>query len=130
MSLKEGEALALSSLLETEREGAKHIGMIDFMTFKDNRYNVSLSDCIKTIKDIDEEGFILNSGHSYHFYLTRKLLTREEFVTRMEKLKSYGTIGQNWPTLQLNQGFSLLRISRCNGKDTIPYIIPHNTTGF
>ena len=122
IALKPTEALGISSLVKT-KNGIRHIGMIDFLT--EHAY---LQRCVETVQELGEKGFIVKSSElpeAYHFYSTKDLLTEQQFIESMQRLKTLRSVGTNWPELQLKQGFALLRISTSAHKKSIPYIVAH-----
>lgn len=68
------------------------------------------------------EGFLLESGQSYHYYGIR-LLNVDEWVDFMRRCWQMPQVGRAWPTLQLEDGFSTLRISTSVAKPQLPRVI-------
>ncbi len=97
------------------------MGMIDFYS---GRHLPANGKEKSVVEKIGEEGFFVRTDNSYHFYTTDRLFTENEFRERMEQIALSPEIGSHWPKLQLNQGYSLLRITPCTAKPLAPYIVP------
>lgn len=98
----------------------KHIPMIDFECPINKENKVKILNLISELGQKD--GFLLESGQSYHFY-GAKLLEEMEWKKFNEKLAKNELIGQTWPKLQVEDGFSVLRITTSPLKPTMPKVI-------
>ncbi len=117
---EDGENFGLTSKAKLMDGRIKHIPMIDF---KCSCSDQDFQRVVDTIFDLGErKGFILESGNSYHYWGTH-LLKEEEWRKFMERCREQETIGDTWPSFQIEDGFSVLRISISSAKPQLPRVI-------
>ncbi len=115
-------AIGLTSRVQT-KDGLRHIPMIDFESMEgvsrpDERIDPALN-------KVGIKGMVITSGKSYHFY-GFKLLTTSQWSNFMKVLnKSIPYVDENWPELQLKQGYSMLRLTPSKRKFTQPCYLRH-----
>jgi hypothetical protein len=117
---KEKENLGIKSIVELEDGSARHIPMIDFCCPCSPKNEQKIVRILSFLKQ--DKGFLLESGNSYHYYGIR-LLTEAEWQVFMGQLRMINIVGRIWPSLQLRQNFSVLRVSISLVKPVLPKVI-------
>lgn len=116
---KPEENLGLTSIVKI-RGGERHIPMIDFGC---SCSESNLLEVEKTLLNLGQkQGFVLESGGSYHFY-GMDMLTETEWREFMEKCKKQPAVDKDWPRYQLADKFSALRVSTSTSKPILPKVI-------
>lgn len=95
-------AIGLTSLTQTVK-GQMHIPMIDFSSER-------IANVEATLQTIGMPGLLIDSGKSYHFY-GFVLLNNDQWEYFMEFIDKLRAVDGKWPSLQLEQGYSLLRLT-------------------
>lgn len=108
------DVMAISSRVMT-KNGEGHIPMVDFMEDCDPEEMLARIHAPRNV--------LVYSGNSHHHYDTGKLLTQGEFESYMKLLSEQPEVGTTWPELQIEQGFSLLRITPCASKPFYPELV-------
>lgn len=117
---EEEENLGLTSRVKLANGRIMHIPMIDFRCPCSEQ---NFSKVVKTLSVLGESrGFLLKSGNSYHYYGI-KLLDEKRWRKFMKRCQGESIIGHDWPLFQLQDGFSILRISTSSAKPHPPKII-------
>lgn len=96
-------ALGLTSKVQTS-SGVYHLPMIDFAA---GNHDVKFA-----LEKLHMPGIVVNSGNAGHFYGFH-LLEEDEWRKFMEEIKQHDWVCRNWPALQREQGYSLLRLTPC-----------------
>jgi hypothetical protein len=114
------EAIGLVSPINEMGDKAKHIPMLDFKCEVSDRN----SKIIETfLKKINQPGYLLNSGNSYHFY-GKQLMNKEEWLKlNYQALLMVPYVDQRYIAHRLLSGFSVLRINKTENKPTVPFLI-------
>ena len=105
-------AVALSSGVMT-RQGIRHIPMIDFAN---NAYD---EDAEELVSRLGLAGIFVDSGNSLHFY-GDSLQSERDREKMLCQISEHPDVGQLWSDLQIDQGFSLLRLTPCSVKIHFP----------
>lgn len=113
-------AIGITSRVKT-RNGEKYIPMIDFSARVDWEGDRKIQD---TLKKLNIPGMLVLSGASYHFY-GFNLLDNSEWKSYMESLKGMWGVDCDWPDLQLQQGYSMLRLTPARGKLSQPCFLEY-----
>lgn len=114
------ENLGLVSLVQLENKKRKHIPMVDFCCLCSEE---NLQKVVDTLYVLGEkEGFILESGNSYHYYGCR-VFNQRRWRNFIQQCQKYDIIGNDWPFYQLKDGFSCLRIATSVAKPHLPRVI-------
>jgi len=124
-------AVGLASKVVMNDGSVMHIPMVDLHTgslgimLEDRKiiwYEAKASDLLRIVSRYRLHPAIkVKSGNSYHIYGTR-LKTPEEWKRFMHELRDDNAVGKIWPDLQIQQGFSLLRITPCAQKPYFPEV--------
>ena len=109
-------AAGIASPVQTSR-GRRHIPMIDF---RDERICVEW--VRETIDKIGMRGMIVDSGNSFHFY-GFETLPETEWKDFIEASRNLPMVDEHWPDLQLEQGYSMLRITPSAGRLFQPCVV-------
>ena len=96
-------AAGIASPVQT-RQGKRHIPMIDF------RDRARLEDVEFDLARLNIPGMVVESGNSFHFY-GFETLSQDDWRNFIEESRSLRSVDKNWPDLQLEQGYSMLRIT-------------------
>lgn len=118
------QALGLTSLVRLEEGRKEHLGLVDFHCDKSRE---SLEEVERTLISLNmRKGFIIDSGNSYHF-ISIDSRPWPSYVALLEKMCDYSIIGDNWPRLQIPQGYAVLRATACpkRGKHQEPELITY-----
>jgi hypothetical protein len=107
LGLPSSRALGICSRVHTA-SGVLHIPMIDFKRDQDDVPDNEL-------RKLGIPGMVVRSGRAGHFY-GFDLLTEDEWVAFINELKKYYWVDEHWPDLQLQQGYSMLRITSCTNR--------------
>lgn len=116
------EILGMTSLVKIGGETERHIPMIDFECAISGQ---NLLRVLEVLGSLDQkEGFILESGASYHYYGI-ELISFSKWVAFMKRCESYDIIGSKWIShqLKLKENCSTLRISVAPAKPHLPEVI-------
>ncbi|MFH0852493.1 MAG: hypothetical protein V1845_02740 [bacterium] len=114
------ENMGLVSLVRMDDEKIRHIPMIDFQC---PCCEEGLTEAIRALDWLGQrKGFLLESGRSYHYYGIN-VMTADEWVSFMRDCRERHVIGSSWPMHQLEDGFSVLRISTSISKPQLPKVI-------
>jgi len=117
---REEENIGLTSLVRLSDARICHIPMVDFCNHCSEE---GLKEAMVALYSLGEErGFLVESGHSYHYYGVR-LLKVDGWVDFMRSCQTKPVIGHRWPMLQLEDGFATLRISTSSFKPQLPRVI-------
>ena len=108
-------AVGLTSQVLVEGE-EMHIPMIDFSAGVDWEGDKEVQEALKKV---NIPGMLILSGNSYHFY-GFDLLGKDEWREYMGRLKGLSGVDFDWPDLQLQQGFSMLRLTPATWKLSQP----------
>jgi len=120
MSIGPEIAVGISSRVVMDNGSIMHVPIIDFINPPRPSYESLYSDeFIDLVRKFGLSGVLLESGNSYHFY-GNKLQTPEEREQFIAKISEEELVGKFWPKLQLEQGYSLLRITPCILKPHFP----------
>lgn len=96
-------AAGIASPVQT-RQGKRHIPMIDFCD------RATLAGVEFDLAKLGMHGMIVESGNSFHFY-GFETLSEDDWRSFVEETRGFRSIDKNWPDLQLEQGYSMLRIT-------------------
>ena len=116
------EAIGLTSLVRLNNGTKQHLGLIDFHCEKSkeglNRVRMTLTELGINL------GFILDSGNSYHFVGIQSF-SFGGYMDLLGKMCEFDSIGEDWPSYQISQGYADLRIIACpkRGKPCIPRLV-------
>ncbi len=115
--------LGLTSLvkLKDNRE-QQHLPLIDFNCGKSPEDLAKVYEELKRLKYL--EGYVLDSGRSYH-YIGANVFSDGEFNRFLEDVHELDIVGHNWPRLQKDVGYAVLRLTACpkRGKFQAPRLI-------
>ena len=117
---KKEENFGLTSKVKLEEGQVQHIPMVDFMCPCSDQGPQRVVDTLSVLGE--REGFIVESGKSYHYWGIH-LLSEEEWRNFMRRRQTQEIIGYDWPFSQLQDGFSVLRISTSPTKPHLPKVI-------
>ena len=116
------EAIGLTSLVRLNNGTKQHLGLIDFHCEKSkeglNRVRMTLTELGINL------GFILDSGNSYHFVGIQSF-SFGGYMDLLGKMCEFDSIGEDWPSYQISQGYADLRIIACpkRGKPCVPRLV-------
>ncbi len=96
----------------------KHMMMIDFASRERLRAEFKK----RGVSSLGQ-GFFVDSGNSYHFYSGAAPLEADELHGFYAEIALSASVGKDWPRLQEEQGFSLLRVTPCSDKPFAPEIV-------
>ena len=114
------ENVGLTSIVRLKNGKIKHIPMIDFGCACSDS---NLREVEKTLSNLGErKGFVLESGMSYHYY-GLKLLIDKEWREFMEECKKQPAVDINWPSYQIADKFSVLRVFVSTSKPNLPKVV-------
>ncbi len=115
-------ALGLTSLVRLIGDRKGHLPLIDFNCGKFSEDLMRVYENLKYLKCL--EGYLLDSGRSYHFIGTNPL-DNNEFIRFLNHMSGSEIIGDNWPRLQKETGFAVLRLTACpkRGKPYVPTLV-------
>lgn len=91
----------------------RHIPMLDFNCRKTGE---NLQRILDTLRSNRERGFILDSGHSFHFWGAR-LVPGNQGAAFLSKYRDNKLVDQKYIELSLSRGFTLLRITQNMARD-------------
>jgi hypothetical protein len=118
----EGRALAISSEVRGHDGNRRHVPMLDLRWQPSDR---NLEIVVEVIKASSLRGFIVNSGHSYHFYGS-ELINAPELPAFLGRSLLWGPmIDRRWVAHQLIEGACALRIAPRNpmATDAVPRVV-------
>jgi hypothetical protein len=120
INLKPGTILTISSKIKSGDGSIMHIPMLDFRIASSD---ASLPSAKAAIRQLGLDGWILNSGQSYHFYGAR-MLSVEEFHQFLYKALFFTPIiDYRWIAHQLIEDAAALRISAGSDVQTTPSLV-------
>lgn len=122
-SPKKDYHLGITSLAKTKNGEIFHIPMIDFECPCSGKNILRVAETIKLLRPSGKtNGFILESGQSYHYYGI-DLLSVRDWLIFMNLCKKVQNVDEKWPELQLKRGYSTLRVSISSQKPHLPKVV-------
>lgn len=113
-------AVGITSRVQTS-EGEKHIPMIDFDIM--DKYE-STKHLYSALNTLEIKGMVISSGNSYHFY-GFTLLDNSEWIDYIQLLTKIPFVDKKWTKLQLEQGYSMLRLTPSKRKFSQPCFLEY-----
>lgn len=118
-------ALGITSHLETT-EGWRHLFLMDLSVSKElsslPRSLNAIQSCVRCLGQ--EEGFLLETNHSFHFYGMGALLQEMEWRRMLTQAKTFlREIEDGYIKCSLGRGYGVLRLSASATKPGIPRVM-------
>lgn len=104
---------AISSSVTLKNGKVKHIPMLDFHIPMRSSFPSVIQDILNLLGEGD--GFILESGESYHYYGTRLLDEKQMLIFLAKALRMSPIIDRAWISHQIEEGACALRIGAKKG---------------